>query len=367
MDAADLKKSFDIIKKSFPKRSSQLKGKWQEQGYYTLTGILYSAYIKEKYDTVLTYAPFTKLRISFMRSHIDYYDQKNKCFVGDFDKDGWGKNNTRVLSLYDIVPKETRIIESELIFSKNTKGYSEKNESRFKEYSDTFKKSKKRFHYFDIYVEVPINKKYDDKEISGHSISAIYDSDTKTIDFFDTNSDTFTLTMKFKSLFEDFFKEIYDKGMKINYSPECLKLGKLFAGYYDNCDFHKEVLFPDFEVGGACLMWTLWFLELRLRNSTFTRKEIIDLVYKKGKEDFYGEEDLCDIIYGYGLFVHNIVNDYDVKVKDKDIVVLRKNKPLINFKNKKVLQQVIMVTSVAMTIFAMGKFIKKIYKKGANL
>ena len=356
MDAADLKKSFDIIKKSFPKRSSQLKGKWQEQGYYTLTGILYSAYIKEKYDTVLTYAPFTKLRISFMRSHIDYYDQKNKCFVGDFDKDGWGKNNTRVLSLYDIVPKETRIIESELIFSKNTKGYSEKNESRFKEYSDTFKKSKKRFHYFDMSVKVPVNKKHGDKEISYHSLSAIYDSDTKTIDFFDTNSNTFTLTMRFKPLFEDFFGEIYTRSVKINYSNECLNLGELAMRHHDNCEYQKEFLFPEFKIRGLCVIWTLWFLELRLKNVTFTRKEILDLVYRK----VIREEDICDILYGYGLFAHNFVKDYTVKVKDKDIVVLRKNKPLINFKNKKVLQQVVMVTSVAMTIFAIGKFIKKI-------
>ena len=354
MDAADLKKSFDIIKKSFPKRSSQLKGEWQ--GSYVLMEILYSAYIKEKYDKVLTYAPFTTLYVSSGENHKDYYDKKNKRFIGEFDKDGWGKNNTESLILYDIVPEGGKIIDTEVIFGRGAKGYNEKNESRFKEYSDTFKKSKKRFHYFDMSVKVPVNKKHGDKEISYHSLSAIYDSDTKTIDFFDTNSNTFTLTMRFKPLFEDFFGEIYTRSVKINYSNECLNLGELAMRHHDNCEYQKEFLFPEFKIRGLCVIWTLWFLELRLKNVTFTRKEILDLVYRK----VIREEDICDILYGYGLFAHNFVKDYTVKVKDKDIVVLRKNKPLINFKNKKVLQQVVMVTSVAMTIFAIGKFIKKI-------
>ena len=363
MDARDLKKSFDIIKKSFPKRSSQLKGKWQEQGYTILKEILYSAYIKKKYDEVLTYSPFTTFYIFSRENHKDYYDHKNKRFIGRFDKDGWGKNNIQGISLYDMIPKGGKRFDRYNIFKKDTVELYEKDEPRFAEYKETFIKSKKRFHYFDIALDVPINKKYNDTEESAHSISAIYDSDTKTIDFFDVNSYTFTLTIKVKKLFQDFFGEIYGKSVKINYSPECLKLGNLLLDYYNNCEFHEEVLFPDFGVGGPCLMWTLWFLELRLKNATFTRKEILDIVYSKGKGVFRDGEDLCDIIYGYAFFVHNFVKDYDVKVKDGNPVVLKKNKPLINFKNKKVLQQFIMVTSVAMAIFVTGhlrKLIKKI-------
>jgi hypothetical protein len=61
-----------------------------------------------------------------------------------------------------------------------------KSEKYYKNFIDPYKNSKKRFHFFDIDVVFPINKQLKFKKFSRHSISAIYDSKSKSVEFFDT-------------------------------------------------------------------------------------------------------------------------------------------------------------------------------------
>ena len=263
------KSSFDIIKRTF---DPEYEGEWfgsvaQKQTFINI-------YIKEKYKDNLLFLPFVLI--------VTLYGKKKQGTGG-------GKNGDVVLVDYNTKNENyVRQINKKTVKNELTP------------YIKKYQNSKKRFHFFDITMHLWVSQ----EEL--HSVSALYDKQTNQVDFFNT---TLLADLSlFNKRFQLFFKQIYGKDVKLNYSPECLKFGEL----KNICewDFYKHSIDKKFLIDGACAIWTLWFLELRLKNKSFSREDIVDkaLVMFKNKKDL-----VCKLLYDYGVFVDKITQQYNVK------------------------------------------------------
>ena len=320
----ELAKQFNVVKKSIPKRSSQRKVKWQgEMISWEMSDIMLGTYFKEKFSDILETSKY------FLSISLWDYDEKyeNDKFIGDYDKYGYPRTGKTSISILWVKFNKVAVLYSEKLTDET---YTiDKNEKYYKNFIEPYKSSKKRFHFFNITCSLPINKNFKWKERQFHSISAVYDSSSKIIDFVDTNRQTYTFTVKFKRYFKSIFDDIYGKGnYTTKYSQEYFQFGRI----YQNCIYDDQYnkLLEDFIVNGPCAIFTLWFLELRLSNPGLTRKQVIHFLYEKTQKEinWWGDKEvyLCDIILRYGLFVHNYTKDYTVDSVNDKLVIKRKGK-----------------------------------------
>ena len=326
----ELAKQFNVVKKSIPKRSSQRKVEWQGEGEilgWEMSDIILGTYFKEKFSDILETSKYF-IYLSLWE-YTEEYDEEKSKFIGDYDKNGYPKSGKNSISILWVKFNKHAILYPEKL---TDKPYTiDKNEKYYKNFIEPYKSSKKRFHFFDITCVLPINKNFKWRETQYHSISAVYDSNSKIIDFVDTNSQTYTFTVKFKRYFKSIFDDIYGKGnYTTKYSQDYLQFGRIYQYCYQ--DQHYNELLKDFIVDGPCVIFTLWFLELRLSNPDLSRKQIINLLSEKTQKEinWWGGKELylCDIILRYGLFVHNYTKDYTVDSVNDKLVIKRKGKIL---------------------------------------
>jgi len=150
------------------------------------------------------------------------------------------------------------------------------------------------------------------KEIGYHSASAIYDANSNQVDFFNTILSTFNIKA-FNEQFKIFFRAIYGNEVKLKYSIKCRLLAITEMQNLCKERFYKNSKF--YINGGPCVIWTLWFLDMRLTNKHLSYQEVL----KKALKIFIEVPDLvCKVIVNYGVFADKIIKKYDLIVDDKN-------------------------------------------------
>jgi len=142
------------------------------------------------------------------------------------------------------------------------------------------------------------------REVIGHALSAIYDKQTKEVEIFDSNPlKTKKLGPRISVLFED----IYGKDIKIVYLYKCFSLS--------NLEYRCNSIPYKYTTEGFCVIWTLWYLELRLKNRELSREEVYDeaaSILKHGPKN----AKVCELLRGYAQFVDKTVDKYIVVNKN---------------------------------------------------
>ena len=133
---------------------------------------------------------------------------------------------------------------------------------------------------------------------------------------------------------------------------QCYSLGEV--EFYNLCkkDFYEN---SKFYIDGPCVIWTLWFLDMRLTNKHLSYQEVL----KKALEVFRKNHQLvCKVIMNYGVFAHKITKKYDLIVDDKNntVEIVYKKTP----QNNRILKMILgSLTSVAIMSAILYKNLKK--------
>jgi len=305
------KKSFDILKKTF---DPEYSGNWS--GMSDKTNIFLNVYIKEKYKKELFFLDYFTLVASYSEG-----EYPHSVFTADLKELDENK--------YHFITKKT--IKEELL-----------------PYINAYKNSKKRFHFFDISMMIrdkPTN------QIKFHSASAIYDSSSNQVDFFNLLVGDFNVKA-YNEKFKIFFRSIYGEQVKLKYSNTCLLLGQTELRNFCEEDYYKN---SKFYIGGNCVIWTLWFLDMRLKNKHLTHQEVL----KKSLKLFTETPELvCEVIKNYGIFADKIMKKYDLVVdkKNKTVNIIYKE----TVENNRILKMIFGSLTMVMALRIIYKKFKKI-------
>jgi len=308
------KKSFDILKKTFDPKYT---GKWY--GKIDKTIIFLNIYIKEKYKEDLFFLDYFSLFAS-------YSAEESPLTVFTVDLNEPDENFSHYIT------KQT--VKKELLPTINA-----------------YKNSKKRFHFFNILMKGKVRQT---NEIGYHSASAIYDANSNQVDFFNTLLSTFNIKA-FNEQFKIFFRAIYGNEVKLKYSIRCHFLGITEVENLCKERFYKNSKF--YINGGPCVIWTLWFLDMRLTNKHLSYQEVL----KEALKLFREVPDLvCKVIIDYGVFADKIMNKYELIDDDKNntVEIVYKKSP----QNNRILKMIL--GSLSIIVFgglAYKKFLKQYY------
>jgi len=309
------KKSFDILKKTF---DPEYIGKWNGCTF-DKTSIFLNIYIKEKYKKDLFFLDYFTLHATYAHNEsphqvaiVDYREPDENTFLR--------------------ITKQS--IKKELL-----------------PYINAYKNSKKKFHYFEIRM---VSRNQQDKELRFHSSSAIYDSTSNQVDFFNLLTSDFNIKA-YNEQFKIFFRAIYGNEVKLKYSINCLLLG--YAEIENLC---RERFYENskFYIDGPCVIWTLWFLDMRLTNKHLPHQEVL----KKALKIFREIPDLvCKVIINYGIFADKIMKKYDLVIdrKNRKAEIVYKKTP----QNNRILKIILgSLSIIAFGSLAYKKFLKQYYK-----
>ena len=262
--------SIDLVEKKF---NSKLKGEYSEPISSEL--IFTKLYINKHYKKILHYLPYIELSLDSIEKESDT-DFSHEIFIIDYNKN--------------------------YLYNKK------KDKKEFVQYTKLFKNTNKRFTYFPVMQ----NTFYLDGVRDIHSIFFIYDKLINQVELFDSNAEDFYF---YKTIFNKFFRNIYGKKIKIIY-PE------------SHCPFFSELQVincPDinyiYNSTGYCSVWSLWYLELRLKNKDLSRDQVISkslTLFKKG------DQRICKLIRGYAQFIQEITNKFDLKIENEKIFIIIK-------------------------------------------
>jgi hypothetical protein len=179
-----------------------------------------------------------------------------------------------------------------------------KGQDSFEPFIKKYRDTTNRFTFFPI---TTLELATDESELIGHSVSALYDKKFNKVEIFDSINTDFK---HFKETFKELFSEIYGKNVKIVYiANRCVAFGKLAS----ECD---ETLYK-YKSEGFCVIWVLWFLELRLSNPEIPKEKLIEKALKKLKN----KNKVCELLRGYAQFVDNIVSKYSIVRTSKNLVI----------------------------------------------
>lgn len=280
MNKTSIDASIDLVKKSY---DYNYKGEWAAG--FIETSIYLNKYIKQQYKKDLFFIDYTVLQTGYspgsVPRHVMLIDLKQSP-----------DNN------FHQINKKT--VKHELL-----------------PYINRYKKSNKRFHFYDISM---LYKNPKTKEIEGHSASALYDKGTKQVDFFNTVSSGTTNLKFYHHQFELFFQAIYGKDIVLNYSQICILFGK--KEFENQCiDLYKN---GKFMINGPCVIWTLWFLDTRLKNKSLSRNQVISRALREFTKN---KKLICEVIINYAIFIDKLISKYTLKVNiDKKKVIIKKKK-----------------------------------------
>lgn len=261
------KSSFDLAEKSY---DPKLSGEWI--GTRKNNHMFLNTYIQEKFKDILHILPFVNFVI--------VYDQYSK---------------TTYFRLLDY----TKMAEYYI------------GELSIKPYIQKFANTSKRFTFFSL-SEEQIDPRTG--EVEGHAVSALYDNLTHKVEIFDSIGSNFG---PFKKVFKELFVEIYGRNVKIVYMVDrCVAFGKLAS----KCD---DSLYR-YTSEGFCVVWVLWFLELRLSNPDIPKEKLAEKALKRLKDG----DKVCKLLRGYAQFVDNIVSKYSLVQTRSNLVIKPKREVL---------------------------------------
>ena len=272
-------KSINLVEKQF---NSKLKGEYNEPVASEI--IFTELYINKHYSKSLHYIPSIRLDLREIKK------KSNALF---------GYSYTYTFNIAD--------------YNKQKLYNLKKDKKEFEKYYKLFKDTDKRFTYF------PISQReiFNDILISSHAIFCIYDKLINQIELFDSNVEDF---FYYKNFFNKFFKNIYGKNIKIIYPDQ-------------NCYFFSEIELNKckkrnyiYNSTGYCGVWSLWYLELRLKNTELTREEVLNKSLTLLKK---GNQKICRLIRGYAQFIQEITGKYELKTENGKVSIIVKNKTSI--------------------------------------
>jgi hypothetical protein len=295
------KKSVTLVEKYF---DPALQGNWR--AIWEKKAVFMNAYIQEKYKEDLYFLPFVEFHI--------FYDEK--------------KNKTNI-RLADFIKYTGKIYE---------------NKGDFSPYLERYLDTRKRFTFypFSIYTENP----EDETGFDSHGIGCIYDKKTKKVEVFDSIGSDFA---PYKKTLKTLFEEIYDKGVKIVYLNQCVNFGKLVH-------YRCNDMYYNYNAGGFCTIWVLWYLELRLANKQMSRDLVIKLAIKKLKEN---DEKVCELIRGYAQFVDKIFSEYTLTKTGSNLIVKIKSEKITKRNYKALFTLLATLFGYVFAVLAIDKFKKK--------
>jgi hypothetical protein len=288
-------KSIDIIQKPFDPKYSKI---WD--GTLENRQIFLQMYIQETYRNLMYYKPFNAL-------YVIYDDDKDMTYMGVVSYSKYKYSLKNWLDCPDWTVKK---------FDKETK-----------KYISSYKKTSKRFsmHYIKLQVK---NADF------GHAVIALYDSKTNELEVFQRNTYIYEIDQEYKKLqklLKDFFKYIYGDTVKFKFQEQlCIITSKI--GY--QCEIRTRKLYK--RVEGDCMLWMLWYLELRLKNHSLSRGQVLSKAIKYFKDDLrrfrLSGNLVCKVILGYSTFIDNFNKQFDVIKNEKSYFIKinkKKSTPLL--------------------------------------
>jgi hypothetical protein len=279
--------SVDIIQKPFDRKYSK---EWH--GHFYKSEIFLQMYIMEKYKDILFHVPFNELEV--------VYDEKNKILYGNLCS--YSKDKCEHIHY-----RETYLQED---FGKN-----------FKKYITKHRKTKKRFSYHVVSLT-------DYNSDIGHAMTVLYDSKTKEIEFFQRNPGTekYSVFENSKPILINFFRYVYGENIKPVFNNNLCVKAAFFSElcYNKNWELNKRIY-------GDCMIWSLWYLELRLKNHALSRRQALNKtikIFTKNLKWYTVDTHLvCKVILGYSTFIDNITEQfYWVKTSNGRAIRIDKKK-----------------------------------------
>lgn len=256
-----VKNKFDIIQKPL---DTKYIGEWN--GVVANETILLEMYIKEKYKNDFYSVPFVDLFIGYSKD-----DKENQLWLTGF------------------------YIDRNVLINKDSI-------DKISDYIQVARNTKKRFSYYSIHHTL-LNG-------IGHAVGILYDKMLGEIEIFDMNSDSHKEFIKLKKKIKLLMEAIYHPGIPINYVKKCDKFGDLETE--KDCNDYTA-FYTKYNIPGSCMIWTLWYLELRLKNKNLSRDLVVNKAIKKFTRD---PQLVCKIIVGYAQFIEKFIKDYSVIYKN---------------------------------------------------
>jgi hypothetical protein len=320
--------SFDIVQKSFD-RNNLIQEPWE--GTYNKELVFFQMYLQEKYKNELFTVPLLSTGV----------------FLGKYDA-----NLVFFYDNHDIWLNKEK--SSKKISLRGEKGKDE-NKKKYEDLKNKFRTSKKRF------ISFPVSTVGYEEDIS-HSYSLLYDKETKEIELFqrDTGDNEKKNYNFLKILLKKFFKDIFYKDIKVVYNGRFC-IDALF--YSRRCEIEQKY-YKDF-YGGDCLLWALWYLDVRLKNKHLSREKVVkkimdsyDEVIDLGKDKGYSYK-ACELMIGYRHFIDNFTKQFIVRQTESGSIIRisRKKTPLFD-KAKRLLKTY---------IFLMNSFIQRTFIENKKL
>ncbi|HEY9702378.1 MAG TPA: hypothetical protein V6C58_08025 [Allocoleopsis sp.] len=256
----------DLIEKIY---DSNYIGKWMGERYKE--AIFTDIYLQDRYSNDFHYLKYVQLWIisdSRKDNHFLLYDvmKRNK--------------NDRMLNL-------------------------ENDDKRVVKYMNKYKNTYKRFTYFPLVI-------YSKK--GNHFVSFLYDRKENTLERYDSSVIQSSRWMNIK--IKNFFKKIYGD-LRFIFDSKC----QYFT--IKEIEFCSEYIkYQRYYSKGFCIVWSLWLIELRLKNKHLDRNTILLNAKKIFNRD---PEKLCKIIRGYGQFIDSLIKKYKIVGNISDILYYIEN------------------------------------------
>lgn len=292
--------SIDLAQKTF---DPTIIGEWK--GLLENEEMFLELYMKKKYGKYLHYLPFTGLILN--------YNNKKKEYRDDFD--------TKFCVYWD-----NKIYDYK------------KGNDVFNNYFDLYRNTEKRFTLYSCIQAIQVNGNK-----SFHSIFFIYDRLLNEIELFNNISNkTYDIGIKQnKRSMTFFFKEIYGNSVKIDLSSNNIDIfindKRSSIDVVDIMAVNCDIKDYSFTAEGWCLVWTMWYLEFRIRNRDIPRKEALQKAFIIFA---LGNQRICEHIRGYAHFIQDTVKDYKILIiDDKKVRVTMKSIKTLSIKEKLVLEK----------------------------
>lgn len=237
------------------------KGVWE--GDWLKHEVFMQLYIEKLYGDKIHYLKFSRIVIIFTKEMYDYAFIDGPVFLDN--------KNLKTYALQDLPEK----------------------------YIFKYRRTNKRFTLYPIALN-------NISRTDGHMLYMLYDKKFNQIEVFDSTFHIKDILAKKRVFFTRFFKKIYGPTVKFDYKNHACILSDYELEY---CKSDKYL----YKTTGYCVVWVLWFLELRLKNRNLSSKEIVDKIKKIFDKH---PKKICEILIGYAQFVDKLTKDYKYVVID---------------------------------------------------
>jgi hypothetical protein len=280
--------SVDIIQKPFDRKYSK---EWV--GSQDKKDIFFQMYLQEKYRNSVFYVPFSNLVVII--------DEDIVRLTFNFG------NSEDLFCISSAKGMQKYILEG-IDCQKD-----------YKKYVKKLKNTIKRFLIFQMIIYIP-------GEDSSHAVTLIYDKLTKELEFFQRNpgKERILLYEEAKNIVKVFFMDVFGKNIKPVYNNNlCIKA-------WDISNLCSSMHFEFYEkIDGDCLIWALWYIDLRLKNKDLPRRQVLSRaikIFTKSLKHYEQDVNLaCKVILGYRKFIDDFTDQF-VIVKTTKGSVLRIDK-----------------------------------------